>query len=224
MRVHSSKPQRTAQVPLWDRKRLLSFHLFSVLFFLPTWKRQRPMENRKAKPQKDLTTLESATVSSSLGTQTVSNLQILSFWPLERGKMTPPCTSQVHQYSLDLKKLWSFLDYKMHSVWIKWIYVTKINCYNSLENVWQTWSSFLLPMWSNWRSGLKSTVSLWLSEPRSKFIKSGGLLGEFELSLSLNINNSCIQERRERQKYKRDREEKEEKKKKHNDKQTEMTL
>lgn len=56
-------------------------HLFTVsLFFLPAsltpaWKRQRPMENREAEPQEDLTTSETARVSRSLETQTAPNLQ-----------------------------------------------------------------------------------------------------------------------------------------------------
>lgn len=55
-------------------------HLFTLAAFFsscltPAWKRQRPMENRKAEHQKDLTTSEIATVSSSLETQTAPNLQ-----------------------------------------------------------------------------------------------------------------------------------------------------
>lgn len=61
------------------KKKPLIFSPFSAFFLLaslvPAWKRQQPIGDRKAKPQKDLTTSETATVSSSPETHTAPNLQ-----------------------------------------------------------------------------------------------------------------------------------------------------
>lgn len=55
----------------------------------------------------------------------------------------------------------------------------------------QTWSSFLRPMRSNWRIGLKPTASTRFCDPRSKFAEGAGAPDESSPHPSLTINNSC---------------------------------